>query len=470
MGVGRIVSGTARAIACHRSLQPFAPSRQHAATLVPRYDAAMTAPLLIPASALPAGGALVVGLSGGLDSMALLHALCALPQARQRGLRALHVHHGLHADADAWQRHCEIACAELQVPLRSVRVDVARDGAGLEAAARHARHAAFADELGADEVLALAHHRDDQAETFLLRALRGSGVGGLGGIRPWRRFAAGWLWRPLLERTREQLHGYAQTHGLPWVEDPSNADTRFDRNFLRLEVLPLLRARWPHADAALAGAAALCAQADGLLADEDARCLARMRTADPQVLSLSALRALPTARRARVLRLWIEELGLPPLPAEGVARFEAEILPARADAGPRFVWHEASMRAWRDLLHAARTHPPLPDTWRQAWDGAAALGLPDGSELALAGAAGFDGPLVAHARQGGERIRLPGRAHTHALKHVLQDLGIPPWLRARLPLLSNASGELLAAGDIAYSAGFDAWLRERGARLHWRRD
>jgi tRNA(Ile)-lysidine synthase len=438
--------------------------------LAPRYDAAMTAPLLIPASALPAGGALVVGLSGGLDSMALLHALGALPQARRRGLRALHVHHGLHADADAWQRHCEIACAELQVPLRSVRVEVARDGAGPEAAARHARHAAFADELVTDEVLALAHHRDDQAETFLLRALRGSGVDGLGGIRPWRRFAAGWLWRPLLDRTRAQLHAYAQAHGLPWVEDPSNADIRFDRNFLRRQVLPLLRERWPHADAALAGAAMLCAEANGLLADEDARCLARVRTADPQVLSRSALRSLPMARRARVLRLWIEELGLPPLPAEGVTRVESDVLPARDDADACFRWQHASIRAWRDLLHAAPAHPSLPDAWRQEWDGATPLRLPEGAELALAGAGRFDVPLVAHARQGGERIRLPGRDHTHALKHVLQDLGIPPWLRDRLPLLSNASGEVLAAGDIAYSAGFDAWLRERGARLHWRRD
>lgn len=430
----------------------------------------MTTPLLIPASALPAGGALVVGLSGGLDSMALLHALGALPQARQRGLRALHVHHGLHVDADGWLRHCEIACAELHIPLRSVRVGVSLDGAGLEAAARHARHAAFAGELGIDEVLALAHHRDDQAETFLLRALRGSGVDGLGGIRPWRRFAAGWLWRPLLDHTRAQLHAYAQAHGLPWVEDPSNADTRFDRNFLRRQVLPLLRQRWPHADAVLAGAATLCAQADGLLAEEDARCLARARTADAQVLSRSALLTLPAERRARVLRLWIEELALPPLPAEGVARVEAEVLPARDDAEPCFRWQHASIRAWRDLLHAERVHAPLPDTWRQPWDGTTPLALPDGAELALVGAARFDVPLAAHARRGGERIRLPGRAHTHALKNVLQDLGIPPWLRERMPLLSNAAGEVLAAGDIAYSAGFDAWLRERGARLHWRRD
>src|SRR5687768_2272994 len=185
---------------------------------------------LIPASALSGTGeaAVVIGLSGGLDSVVLLHALATLPEARTRGLRVLHVHHGLHADADAWSRHCEAICAALSVPLRSVRVEVPLDsGEGLEAAARHARHAAFASELGKGEVLALAHHRDDQAETFLLRALRGSGVDGLGAMRAWRHFGPGWLWRPLLGHSRAQLLAYAEANGLSWVDDPSNSDTRF---------------------------------------------------------------------------------------------------------------------------------------------------------------------------------------------------------------------------------------------------
>ncbi|GAB3090919.1 tRNA lysidine(34) synthetase TilS [Lysobacter terrae] len=427
----------------------------------------MTTARLISASTLPSGGAFVVGLSGGLDSMALLHALSVLPEVRQRGLRALHVHHGLHADADAWQLHCEDACTQLQVPLRSVRVDVAHAGEGLEAAARQARRAAFAGELEDGEVLALAHHRDDQAETFLLRALRGSGVDGLGSIRPVQRFGIGWVWRPLLDCARAQLQAYAQTQHLSWVEDPSNADDRFDRNFLRNRVVPLLRERWPHAADALAASAALCAQADELLDAEDARGLASSRTADPQVLSRDALLVLPAARRARVLRRWIEALGLPPLPAEGVARIEADLLPARADAEPCFQWQDAQIRAWRDLLHAARVRPVLPSSWRQAWDGAVPLALPDGSTLALRGTDAFDAPLTVQARQGGERMTLPGRAHSHTLKHVLQDLGVPPWVRERLPLLCTAD-ELLAAADIAYSARFDAWLRERGARLDWR--
>jgi tRNA(Ile)-lysidine synthase len=428
---------------------------------------------LIPTSALSRTGsaALVIGLSGGLDSVVLLHALAMLPEARARSLRVLHVHHGLHADADAWSRHCEAICAALSVPMRNVRVDVPRDsGEGLEAAARHARHAAFSAELGEGEVLALAHHRDDQAETFLLRALRGSGVDGLGAMHGWRRFGRGWLWRPLLGLSRAQLLAYAEANGLHWIEDPSNSDTRFDRNFLRRQVLPLLRERWPHADAALARSAELAAQAAGLLTGEDARCLAQLRTADAHAIARAGLQALPATRRARVLRHWIAELGLPPLPAEGIARIEAEVLPARDDADPRFQWREAEIRAWRDLVHAGRARMPLPDDWSSEWDGTATLPLPDGSRLQLLQAGGLDAPVRVHARRGGERIVLPGRDHTHALKHALQDLGIPPWVRECLPLLSDEDGELLAAADLVCSARFDAWLRERGARLLWTRD
>ena len=415
-----------------------------------------------------ASGAVLIGLSGGLDSIVLLHALAASQSLRQRSLRAIHVHHGLHPDADAWTVHCQRVCAELVVPLTIVRVEIERDsGQGLEAAARKARHAAFEAELGDDEVLALAHHRDDQAETFLLRALRASGPDGLGSMRAWRRFGRGWLWRPLLEVPRSELLAYAQQHELRWIDDPSNANTDLDRNFLRHRVLPLLRERWPQAHAAFAQSATLSAETSELLAEGDALALASARTLDAQTLSRDAMRALPPARRARVLRLWIATLDLPPLPAEGIARIEAELRDARVDAEPEFAWHGATVRLWRDLLHADGQRGSLPADWQAAWDGSTPLRLPTGDTLALQGAAGFDAPLRVHGRQGGERITQPGRAHSHALKHVLQDFGVPPWVRERLPLLSDAAGTVMAAGDLVYSAEFDVWLRTRDARLVW---
>jgi tRNA(Ile)-lysidine synthase len=413
---------------------------------------------------------LLVGFSGGLDSTVLLHALSRSDEARARGLRALHVHHGLHPDADAWIAHCERVCAALDVPLVVRRVQVRPTGHGPEATARAARMAAFAEVLRDGEALALGHHQDDQAETFLLRALRGSGVDGLRAMRRWRRFGHGWLWRPLLDVPRGVLAEYARRHDLAWIDDPSNADTTLDRNFLRHRVLPLLRERWPRADAALALSAALQGETQALLRAEDARLLEAAQAGRRDTLALQLLRTWPAARRARVLRRWMDALGLPPLPRHGIACIETEVLTAPHDAHARFAWSGAVVRRWGDVLHADWERPALPPDWGTRWDGRGSVSLPDGDRLWLEGApGGFEPPLRVAARHGGERIRLPGRTHSHALKHVLQDHAVPPWVRERLPLLLDSDDHVLAAGDLFFSDGFAGWLERHGARLVWER-
>jgi tRNA(Ile)-lysidine synthase len=430
-------------------------------------------PLPLPHPPAEADGAIVVAFSGGLDSSVLLHRLAAEPALRARGLRAVHVDHGLQAAAGDWAAHCARQAQTLQVPLQVIEVQVPRDGGtGLEAAARQARYAALRATLAPGDVLATAHHLDDQAETFLLRALRASGPEGLGAMRACRPLGQAWQWRPLLEIPRAALLEYARAHGIAWVEDPSNALPDPDRNFLRLQVLPLLRQRWPQAAGAFARSAALSAEADALLAAEDAALLRTHAGDDPRTLRVPALQALPAARRARVLRHWLRTLGLPPLPARGVDRIERELLGARADAQASFAWSGARVLRWRDFLHADRRREPLPAHWQAGWDGRAPLALPDGGRLRLhdeagGAVAGFDAVLRVHARRGGERILLPGRAHSHALKHVLQDRGVPPWRRAHLPLLSDDDGQLLAAGDAAWSATLAAWLHARGWHLAW---
>ena len=415
------------------------------------------------------GAGLLAAISGGLDSSVLLHLLASQPALRAGGLRAIHVDHGLHPDSARWADHCATACMKLGVELEVVRVAVIPGGEGPEAAARHARHSAFADALREGEVLALAHHRDDQAETFLLRALRGSGVDGLAAMRRWRRFGRGWMWRPLLDAGRGEILAHARSHGLDWIEDPGNASTDFDRNFLRHRILPLVRERWPHADAMFARSAALAAEAAGLLQESDAQALASVRTRDPAILDRGALREMAPARRARALRRWIDACGLPPLPAQGIARIEADVLPSAPDADASFAWAGARVRAWRHLVHAGLQRPPLANDWQATWDGAAPLSLPTGETLRLEPAARFDRLVSVHARRGGERINLPGRTHSHALKHVLQDIGMPPWERERLPLLVDDNGEVLAAGDAIHSAGFARWLHDTGTRLIWQR-
>ncbi len=423
----------------------------------------------LPALPVPAAGSLLVAFSGGLDSTVLLHRLAHEPAFAGR-VRAVHVHHGLQDGADAWAAHCRRLCDAWGIRLDIARVQVDRHrGEGLEAAARAARLAAFAERIADHDVLVTAHHRDDQAETFLLRALRASGVEGLAAMRPWRRFHAGWQWRPLLEIPRAALHAYAMTHALDWIEDPSNTQLEHDRNFLRHQVLPLLRQRWPQADAGFARSAALAGESARLLADEDARALASAATLDPHALRVSSLCALAPERRARVLRRWLHELQLPPLPGEGVRRIEQDLLHARADADAGFRWQHAIVRRWRDLLHAQRRAPPFPEDWMATWNTAAPLELPTGDTLVLESATPWPSLITVGARRGGERLSLPGRTHGHALKKLLQDAGIPPWERERLPLLHDGDGQLLAAGDLLLSGRLEAWLRGHSAALRWRR-
>jgi len=419
-------------------------------------------------------GPLVVGFSGGLDSSVLLHRLRHDPALRTRSVSAVHVHHGLSPDADLWQQHCEQVCAQWRTPLRCIRVDVQRAGGeGLEAAARDARYAAFAQALPVDGILALAQHQDDQAETVLLRALRGSGVDGLVAMRRWRALASGWLWRPLLDLPRTRLLAYARAHGIRWIEDPSNTGTQFDRNYLRHQVMPVLAARWPHAAARLAHVAALQSEAQALLDADSAALLDACLSDAPDTLHVTRLRQYPPARRALLLRAWVARLGLPPLPGHAMTRIETGLLGAASGAHARFQWRQAELTRWRDLLHAGRVRAPLPADFRRHWNPRIPLSLPDGGQLALTSPDPVPVPVPddliwsVHARRGGERIVLPGRQHSHSLKHVFQQRAIAPWIRDHLPLLSTPEGVLLAAGDRIYSALFERWLHQHRARLVW---
>ncbi|KAA3603713.1 tRNA lysidine(34) synthetase TilS [Stenotrophomonas maltophilia] len=429
-------------------------------------------PILAAVTAFPAPVALdaplLVGYSGGVDSTVLLHWLWRCAQLSGTALRAVHVHHGLQPAADDWVLHCEQQCAALGIELAVHRVQVDnRAGLGLEGAARQARRAAFAAELRDGETLALAQHQDDQAETFLLRALRGSGVDGLAAMSAHSHLGQHPLWRPLLAVPRSALLDYARQHALPWIEDPSNGDDHADRNFLRLQMLPLLRQRWPHAAAALAGSAAHCGQTRQLLDEEDAELIAHLEVA-PRVLSLPLLRQVSPGRAARVLRAWVVGHGAAPLPAKVLQQGLDELLPAGNDRQARLRWRDHAIRQWRDHAYLLPAQlPALPRQWQADWDGHAPLALPDGGQLRLQGAASFERPLQVRARVGGERILLPGRPHSHALKDCLQREHLAPWRRAQLPLLFDGP-QLLAAADVVIGAPLQAWLQAHGAQLLWR--
>ena len=275
-----------------------------------------------------------VALSGGLDSTVLLVALAAEAPRLGFGLRAMHVDHGLHPDAGSWSRRCLELAAALGVPCEVASVDArAAGGESPEEAAREARYAALAERLRPGEVLLTAHHADDQLETVLLQWLRGGGLAAVAGMRPLSTFASGWLVRPLLEWTRAELHEWAGKERLEWLEDPSNADPRFDRNYLRLAVLPALRARWPAAARTVGRVAVQAAEALDLEAEVAAAGLAGL--ADGETLALNGLATLPAARQRLLLRAWLRSRGLDPPSAATLESLRRDMFQASGSRIPQ---------------------------------------------------------------------------------------------------------------------------------------
>lgn len=389
-------------------------------------------PELIPRADYPPLRELWVAYSGGLDSTVLLHALAGAGIHRPR---ALHVHHGLQAAADDWAVHCARVCAELGVDLQVCRVAVTDAGQGLEAAARAARYEALRSYMREGDVLATAHHQDDQAETVLLRLLRGSGPEGLAAMRGLSAFTPGWLWRPLLALPRAQLQAYARTQGLRWIEDPHNADLRFARSALRREILPRLHSHWPAASRNLARTAALSAESAELLREIAAGDLALL-VQSPGSLSIAALQRLSPARRRNVLRAWIETLQLPTPYRDTLLRLDTEVLAAAADSDPVLAWPGAEFRRYRDGLYAMRALPEPPADFRAAWDGRAPLLLPPGCGR-LAASRALDAVVTVRLVGPGERFRPQGSARTRSLKNIFQERGVPTWVRPRTPVIAD---------------------------------
>ena len=441
-----------------------------------------------------AGARLVVAYSGGPDSTALLHAALTLWPEQ---VTALHVNHGLRPEATLWVRHCERCCRAWRVPLRTLGVRVDNRGQGLEAAAREARYACFEGELGRGDVLLLGQHRDDQAETVLLRLLRGAGPEGLAGMPRERALGRARLIRPFLSLPRATLEDYNSAHNLAFVRDPGNADVRHDRAFLRREILPQLAARWPACAERLASAADLLREQGELLAVPPLAGVCSV-TGDPGFTLASLPQQAPAA--ACALRRWLRELGLP-MPARAqLAEFLRQLrggggasLHTRAWRMARYrhaVYVYAPMLENRELEHRELEHRESEHREsehrepegrapaarhganRQRARPAPALPVVVGLPLTLPGS----GEVLVQGVAAGLELRLrrrrPGDAlrgadgHRQTLKKLFQQHAVPPWWRARLPLLvavSGAAEELLCVGEIARSAS----ARARGLSLRW---
>lgn len=420
-------------------------------------------------------GPIAVAFSGGLDSSVLLHGLAGLPAVRERGLRAIHVDHGLQASSQEWIAICEHACAALDVPLLVLSVNVERSsGFGLEAASRRARFSAMQSALAVGEIVAFAHHRDDQAETVLLKLLRGAGPEGLSAMRKLRRFGVGHAWRPLLGTSRTTLRAYADQANLDWISDPSNADTLFDRNYLRMDVLPRVRKRWPEADASITQSADWIRAAADFIDEQSTLALARVQGLDPATLHYRQWLELPDALRDPVLRRWLRAIDLPEPNRYQVGEMVRQLAEAAEHKLPCIRWPGAEIRRYRDLVYALRPMQLPEAQWRKSWDGTAmelpaglgTLHLVDNHGQDIAGL--MEQPFVVRFRRGGETLRLAANGYTRELRDLFQEAGIPPWQRGRLPIVVDADEQVLAVADLWTSDAGRSRFAQHACHLLWK--
>lgn len=412
----------------------------------------------------PPGRRLCVGYSGGLDSSVLLHLLAGLRAECDYQLGAVHVHHGLSPVADAWATHCQAVCAALDIPLRIERVTVKPTGQGLEAAAREARYRVFAG-LAVDS-LALAHQRDDQAETVLLQLLRGAGMKGLAAMPAERPLGGIRLLRPLLDTPREEIEAYARGRGLAWVEDASNADAALRRNATRHHLLPAIEARFPGASRTLAAAAERFAESARLLDD-----LAALDAADmADGLEVARLARLEPARARNLLRHFLASRGVP-IQRERLHEALAQMLEASPDSEPMVAFGALALRRFQGrLVLVGQSSPPAVATW--TWRGEAVLDLGGMGKLAFKPALGVGVRLpegvTVRPRGGGEKLRPDARRPARTLKNLLREAGVPPWWRERLPLI-YVDGRLAWAAEIGADATFRPGPDEIGWLITWSR-
>ncbi|MBC7183690.1 MAG: tRNA lysidine(34) synthetase TilS [Marinobacter sp.] len=413
-----------------------------------------------------------VALSGGLDSTVLLH-LAAHCHGPAGTVNAVHINHQLQPNASETEAFCRALCADLKVPLVVERVSIdsgsTREGpGGIEEAARNARYGVLEQLVKPRDIVLMAHHCDDQAETVLFRILRGSGVAGLAGMPASRALGPGRLVRPLLHLERSELESCAQAAGLSWIDDPSNSDERFDRNFLRHTVLPLLRTRWPQLNRRLRHSAEACAESEFLN-----RKLAALQWqslgGERDRLPTQGLGSLSLAEQKNLIRWWVRECGFQPPSVGDWQQVIQELLFAGDDREPELRGEGFSLRRFQRNLYLVPEAVPLPETPVALEPGAILYWGEWTLKLEpTATAKSAPPPIRVSTRQGGERVRLHPGARSRSLKKWLQELAVPPWERARLPLVfagPEGAGELIAIGDMWCSEQYSEGAHAAGWRL-----
>lgn len=403
-----------------------------------------------------------VAYSGGMDSHVLLHAMSrALEAYESIELRAVHINHGLNKKAHSWEAHCQVVCAALQVPLERIQVDIKlTPGESVEALARGARYKAFEQIVQKNQLLVTAQHLRDQTETVLLQLFRGSGPKGLAAMPDITRFSKGYLARPLLNVPYKEIKAYAARNHIQWLEDDSNVSTRFNRNFIRLQVLPLLQKRWPGLTTTVARSARLCAESQQVLQRLLHDQLKQMQGEHADQLPIDKLQKKILPEQRLLIREWIR-INKMAIPSENyLQRIIDEVMRAAEDANPVVSWASVEVRRFKKSLYIMRVSESEHQRFALKFSGNHDCRLP-GSIGIIAprhvSGAGIKKQLFEEAavkirfRRGGEKIQLHG--HTRSLKKLLQVWSVPPWKRHNIPLVFHQDQLICVVG---YAVADDA--------------
>ncbi len=413
----------------------------------------------------------LIAYSGGLDSHVLLYAMVQLKKTHPDiQLQAIHINHNLQAESAAWVQHCQQVCAALQVDfcVQALQLSPAK-GESIEAAARTARYGEFKKLLKLNQLLLTAHHADDQAETWLLQGLRGAGIKGLAAMGGIKKLGSSFLARPLLQFTRAQLESYAHQEKLNWIEDSSNSNERFSRNFLRSQIMPLLREKFPSVAFTFSRSAQHCAEANVLLDELAQQDWQSVQGGSENRLSVAALLQLSSVRQRNVLRYWLQQLGFQLPNQKRLLELQKNLLHAAVDALPELNWAAVKIQRYQGELYALSAQSELDVQKRYSWNLNAPLLLPHGqlraekSQGVGLSIARCGDDLAVRFRQGGEKIQLSGHAHHQELKKLMQQWQVPPWQRERIPLLYQGDVLISVVGygsAKAYAAQADepSWL------------
>lgn len=413
-------------------------------------------PIVLKQLQLPEAGHYVLAFSGGSDSTALLHALCQ-DSSIKLNLSALHINHQVHPDAALWANHCQQLCHQLAVPLTVKTIKTVKSDENSLRNARLQAYAAHLDGIEQSPVLITGHHLNDDIETLIFRLLRGTGLNGLTGMTESGIVDGHSVHRPLLQTAKPEITQYLQAHKLTWIDDPSNADDNYDRNFIRNQIVPMLLRYRPDAIEQIQQTRNNLEASLQLLQHH-------IGSNNPLIID----KTINAEQLATSLYHWLVHKQLSPAHRRQLTNFASNCLTAGNDKQPTLTCNNYLLIANNDSVYALRPHllsteipkpvklsiSDLPYHWQH-----------DFGQLQLSGSQVVDLTLTLAFDQQGEKIKLPGRQHHSRIKEVLRAAHIPLWERSRIPYLYNGD-QLLAVGSIV-SAEWQTWLMQHQVEFSW---